>query len=65
MVSYFIDYNDYKRAINAIIIDDVDLNRVADSIVKYNKVDVDAVSGATNSSNVIKKACENAIFSEE
>lgn len=30
-------------------------------LVATQKIDVDAVSGATNSSNVIKKAIENAV----
>ena len=33
---------------------------VADRIMEEQKIDVDAVSGATNSSVVIKKAVENA-----
>jgi len=32
------------------------------SIVAEQRIDVDAVSGATNSSTVIKKAVENALF---
>ena len=34
---------------------------IIDSIVKEQNITVDAVSGATNSSLVIKKACENAL----
>lgn len=34
---------------------------VIDEIVNEQKIDVDAVAGATNSSKVIKKAVENAI----
>lgn len=34
-------------------------------IVRRQKVDVDAVSGATNSSQVIKKAVENALKTNE
>ncbi len=34
---------------------------VADRIVEEQKIDVDTVSGATNSSIVIKKAVENAL----
>ena len=34
---------------------------IADSIVDEQKIDVDAISGATNSSTVIKKAVENAL----
>lgn len=34
---------------------------VADRIIEEQKIDVDAVSGATNSSIVIKKAVENAL----
>ncbi len=34
---------------------------VVDKIVEEQKIDVDAVSGATNSSNVLKKAVENAL----
>lgn len=37
------------------------LKRVADRIIAEQKIEVDAVSGATNSSTVIKKAVENAI----
>ena len=36
---------------------------ITDSIVDEQKVDVDAISGATNSSTVIKKAVENALKS--
>ncbi len=34
---------------------------IVDHVVATQKIDVDAVSGATNSSNVIKKAIENAV----
>lgn len=34
---------------------------IADRIIEEQKIDVDAVSGATNSSTVIKKAVENAL----
>lgn len=34
---------------------------IVDNVVSAQKIDVDAVTGATNSSNVIKKAIENAI----
>lgn len=34
---------------------------VVDRIIEEQKIDVDAVSGATNSSTVIKKAVENAV----
>lgn len=34
---------------------------ILDNIVAMQEIDVDAVSGATNSSNVIKKAIENAV----
>ena len=34
---------------------------IADKIVGEQKIDVDAISGATNSSTVIKKAVENAL----
>jgi len=34
---------------------------VIEKIIEEQKIDVDAVSGATNSSNVIKKAVENAL----
>ena len=34
---------------------------VTDRIIEEQKIDVDAISGATNSSTVIKKAVENAI----
>ena len=35
--------------------------RILDKIVATQEIDVDAVSGATNSSNVIKKAIEDAV----
>lgn len=35
--------------------------RIVDRIIKEQKINVDAVSGATNSSIVIKKAVENAL----
>lgn len=38
---------------------------VVDRIIEEQKIDVDAVSGATNSSIVIKKAVENAIMGEK
>lgn len=38
---------------------------VVDRIIEEQKIDVDAVSGATNSSTVIKKAVENAVKYEE
>lgn len=37
---------------------------VADRMIEEQKIDVDAVSGATNSSTVIKKAVENALTGE-
>ena len=37
---------------------------IIDDIMLKQKIDVDAVSGATNSSNVIKKAIENALQTE-
>lgn len=37
---------------------------ITDKIVAQQSVDVEAVSGATNSSLVIKKACENALKKE-
>ena len=37
---------------------------VIDRIVEEQKIEVDAVSGATNSSTVIKKAVENALIEE-
>lgn len=38
---------------------------VTDRIIAEQKTDVDAVSGATNSSTVIKKAVENALTAEK
>ncbi len=38
---------------------------IADKIVGEQKIDVDAISGATNSSTVIKKAVENALKSSK
>ena len=38
---------------------------ITDSIVDEQKIDVDAISGATNSSTVIKKAVENALESRK
>ena len=38
---------------------------VVDRIIEEQKIDVDAVSGATNSSTVIKKAVENALTGEK
>lgn len=38
---------------------------VAGRIMEEQKIDVDAVSGATNSSTVIKKAVENALKGEK
>jgi len=35
---------------------------ITDSIIKEQKIDVDTISGATNSSRVIKKAVENALI---
>ena len=37
---------------------------IIDEIVDEQRIDVDAISGATNSSTVIKKAVENALKSE-
>lgn len=37
---------------------------ITDIIIKEQKVNVDTVSGATNSSHVIKKAVENALLQE-
>lgn len=38
---------------------------ITDSIVDEQKIDVDAISGATNSSTVLKKAVENALKSRK
>lgn len=38
---------------------------ITDSIVDEQKIDVDVISGATNSSTVIKKAVENALKSRK
>ena len=38
---------------------------ITDSIIDEQKIDVDAISGATNSSTVIKKAVENALKSRK
>ena len=35
--------------------------KIIENIIEEQKIDVDAVSGATNSSTVIKKAVENAL----
>lgn len=37
---------------------------ITDKIIKEQKIDVDTISGATNSSIVIKKAVENALKGE-
>lgn len=37
---------------------------IIDNVISEQKIDVDAISGATNSSNVIKKAIEKAITNE-
>ncbi|MCL2108770.1 MAG: FMN-binding protein [Oscillospiraceae bacterium] len=36
--------------------------KIIDDILERQKIDVDAVTGATNSSTVIKKAVENAVL---
>ena len=38
--------------------------KVIEKIIEEQKIDVDAISGATNSSTVIKKAVENALKGE-
>ena len=38
---------------------------ITDSIIDEQKIDVDTISGATNSSTVIKKAVENALESRK
>lgn len=38
---------------------------VIEKIIEEQKIDVDAISGATNSSTVIKKAVENALKGEQ
>ena len=35
--------------------------KIVDNIISSQKIDVDAITGATNSSKVIKKAVENAL----
>ena len=37
------------------------MEKLADDMVKQQSLNVDAVSGATNSSKVIRKAVENAL----
>lgn len=39
----------------------VKAERLIDDVIREQRIDVDAISGATNSSKVIKKAIENAI----
>lgn len=38
---------------------------IVDKIIEQQSIDVDAVSGATNSSTVLKKAVENALLPHE
>lgn len=38
---------------------------IVNEIIDEQKIDVDAISGATNSSTVIKKAVENALIGEK
>ena len=64
---------DYKQAVKETAFDEIDVANVSDGIYIgeydvdfiYNKeeqkTDVDAISGATNSSSVIKKSVENAL----
>lgn len=107
VISYFVDFGNYKKAINSIEIKEVDMSciddgeyegsydagyiyakvkvtvsnheivsvellehnnergekaeAIVDEMVRQDKIDVDAVSGASNSSNVIKQACINAL----
>lgn len=82
MVIYFMDFADYKQAINRIQVrvEDHEIAEIvllkhitergksAESILSdmldKQSVKVDAVSGATNSSKVIMKACENVLLGE-
>ncbi|MDD5999086.1 MAG: FMN-binding protein [Lachnospiraceae bacterium] len=82
MVTYFMDFADYKQAINRIQVrvEDHEIAEIvllkhitergksAESILSdmldKQSVKVDAVSGATNSSKVIMKACENVLLGE-
>jgi len=40
-----------------------DAERIVEEIVAQQRLDVDAITGSTNSSTVIKKAVDNALFS--
>ncbi|BBF44858.1 FMN-binding domain-containing protein [Lachnospiraceae bacterium KM106-2] len=110
LVTYFVDFNQYKNKIQEIRIGEPDLSKVSngtyigeynvgyidakvqvkvedkritdiqilehktergkkaekivDAMVDQQKIHVDAVTGATNSSLVIEKACENALRQE-
>ncbi len=107
IITYFMDFADYKQRISSIVIENIKLSDMEDGsyegeydagyiyakvkveikesrieaitllehrhergenaevipqkIVEEQNIDVDAVSGATNSSEVIKKAIENAL----
>ncbi len=39
--------------------------KIINNIISEQRIDTDAISGATNSSNVIKKAVENAITNHQ
>lgn len=107
IVAYFMDFREYQKNIESIVLENIELSDVedgtyvgeydagfiyakvevkvkegrfvsinlmehrnergktaesiVDDIMESQKMDVEAVSGATNSSNVIKKAIENAV----
>ena len=110
IVTYIIDFKEYKQKATSIVYSDIDLDNIKDGtyegeydvgyiyarveveikdgkivsvrmlehrnergkpaesilddVVQNQSIDVDVVSGATNSSNVIKKAIENALNSK-
>ncbi len=73
MAVYLKSITDYKKAVSETTFTNINIlehrnergksaEAVTNRIVEEQTIDVDAVSGATNSSTVIKKAVENALY---
>ena len=81
LAAYLKEVADYKRSVREIAIEEICLSDIhilehenergqaaeviIDKIVSEQRIDVDAVSGATNSSTVLKKAVESALLLPE
>lgn len=61
---YLKNVMDYKQAVKETTFDEINISDISDGVYT-GEYDVDTITGATNSSTVIKKAVENALTGEK